>query len=368
MAAPLGFRPEHAVAASFELGPSRYPTGPRQQAFFEALEMQAAAIPGTRAAAITDSIPPAGGTRGRPYTSLLAEGHERYTRDAGGMIVWRFITPDYFAALDIPIVRGRGFFEQDRDPGRNATVLSQSLANRLFPSEEAVGRHVSFGQGEPWYTVVGIAADVKNNGVAERAAPEYYLLRGHGTDPVYSSTMMRGATVILRTTLEPRAAASSLRAILTGLDPTMPVKLQTLDERVSQLAVRPRFDAALVTLFAAMGLLLAAIGLYGVMAFLVAQRTAEIGLRMAIGASGGRIAAEVVWSAARWTAAGVVLGIAGSLAAARAIQTALFGVTPRDLPSLAVAVGVLAAVALVAAWAPARRAAAVDPLAALRVE
>jgi predicted permease len=367
-AAPLGFQPEHVIAASFELGPSRYPTGVRQQAFFEGLEARAAAIPGVRAAALSDSLPPAGGTRARPYTALQAEGHERYTRDTGGMIVWRFITPDYFAALGIPIVRGRGFAEEDREPSRNATVLSQSLAARLFPGEEAVGRSVSFGEREPWYTVVGIAADVKNNGVAEHASPEYYLLRRHGSDPVYASTPMRGANVILRTALDAQAAANSLRAILRELDPTMPVKVQTFDERVSQLAVRSRFDAALVTLFAAMGLLLSAVGLCGVMAFLVAQRTPEIGLRMAIGASPGAIAASVIGSAARWTAAGVLLGAAGSIVATRAIETMLFGVGARDPLSLAIAAGTLTGVALIAAWAPARRASAVDPLEALRVE
>jgi putative ABC transport system permease protein len=268
-------------------------------------------------------------------------------------------------------VRGRAFTEEDRDPSRDATILSQSLAARLFPGQEAVGRRVQFGEGEPWYTVVGIASEVKNNGVTERAGPEYYLVRRHGKDPLFvngPSGPMRGATVILRTTLSPRAAAGSLRTVLSSLDPTMPVKVQTLDERVSQLATRPRFDTVLVSLFAAMGLLLAAVGLYGVMAFLVAQRTPEIGLRMAIGASPGKIAASVIWSAARWTAAGVVLGIAGSLAAARAIQTMLFGVGTHDPLSLGIAIAVLAAVALIAAWSPARRAAAVDPLEALRVE
>jgi predicted permease len=375
-AAPLGFQPEHAVAATFELGPSRYPTWQRQQAFFERLEARATSIPGTRAAAISDSIPPAGGTRSRPYTSLLAEGHERYTRDTGGMIAWRFVTPDYFAALGIPLVRGRGFTEDDREPGRDSTILSQTLAQRLFPGEQAVGRRVRFGDGETWYTVVGIAANVRNSGVTEPAGPEYYLLRRHGDDPVYAAPGCtttatcgwRAATVILRTTLSPRAAAASLRGIVGELEPTLPVRVQTLDERVSQLAVRPRFDTALVTLFAAMGLLLAAVGLYGVMAFLVAQRTPEIGLRMAIGASPGTIAASVIASAARWTAAGVVLGIAGSIAAARAIRTMLFGVDAHDPLSLAIAVAVLAAVALAAAWAPARRAASIDPLEALRVE
>ena len=144
--------------------------------------------------------------------------------------------------------------------------------------------------------------------------------------------------------------------------------IETVRHRVSQLAMRPRFDAALVTLFAGMGLLLACVGLYGVMAFLVAQRTQEIGVRMAIGASPGAIAVMVLGSAARWTAAGAVAGVAGALVATRAIESMLFGVASHDVLSFAASAGALCTVALMAAWLPARRAAKVDPLTALRAE
>jgi predicted permease len=371
-AVPLGFDQDHAIAASFVLGPAAYASPQRQQQFFERLESGLARIPGLRAATLSDTIPPSGRVRARPYTSLQAEGHPRYTRDTGGMIAWRFITPGYFDALGIPIVRGRAFTEEDRSGGRHATVLSQALAQRLFPGEDALGRSVSFGEGEPWYTVVGIAADVRNNGVAETAAPEYYLVRRREKDPTYpvqiAPSGWRGATVVVRTALSAQAAGDSLRAAVAALDPTVPVEVRSMRERVWSLAARPRFDAALLSLFAAMGLLLAAIGLYGVMAFLVARRTAEIGLRMAIGASPADIAREVLASAAGWTAAGLVLGIAGSIIAARYLESVLFGVGAHDPLSLAASAAVLSAVSLLAAWMPARRAAAVDPLTALRVE
>jgi putative ABC transport system permease protein len=156
--------------------------------------------------------------------------------------------------------------------------------------------------------------------------------------------------------------------VVGELDPTLPVNVESVRHRVRGLAARPRFDAALLALFATMGLLLASVGLYGVMAFLVAQRTQEIGVRMAIGASPAAIAGMVLGSAARWTIAGTIVGIAGSFAAARALESMLFGVAAHDVLSLAGSTGVLIAVALFAAWLPARRAAAVDPLTALRVE
>jgi putative ABC transport system permease protein len=370
--APLGFDQDRAIAASFVLGPARYSTAQRQQEFFESLEARIAQIPGAGVAAITDTLPPTGRVRSLPYTAIQAEGHPRYTQDSGGMIAWRFVTPGYFAALGVPIVNGRGFTEADRDPSRNAVVLSHALAHRLFPAEAPLGRGVRFGENEPWYSVVGVAADVKNAGVAERPGPEYYLVRRHGKDPVYAAQILpfgwRTGTIVIRTSMSEQTAANSLRAVVGELDPTLPVNVESVRHRVRGLAARPRFDAALLALFATMGLLLASVGLYGVMAFLVAQRTQEIGVRMAIGASPAAIAGMVLGSAARWTVAGTIIGIVGSFAAARALESMLFGVAAHDVLSLAGSTGVLIAVALFAAWLPARRAAAVDPLTALRVE
>jgi putative ABC transport system permease protein len=369
---PLGFDRDRAIAASFVLGPARYATAQRQQEFYESLEARIAQIPGVATAAIPDTLPPSGRVRAMPYTAIQAEGHPRYTQDTGGMVAWRFVTPGYFAALGVPILNGLGFTEGDRDASGNAVVLSQSLARRLFPAQEPLGRGVRFGEGEPWYTVVGIAADVKNSGVAVEPGPEYYLVRRHGKDPVYAAQILpfgwRSASIAIRTSMSEGAAASALRAAVGEIDSTVPVYVESVRHRVSALAARPRFDAALLALFAAMGLLLASIGLYGVMAFLVAQRTQEIGVRMAIGASPAAIAGMVLGSAARWTVAGAILGIIGSLAAAQALKSILFGVAAHDVLALAGSAGVLIVVALLAVWLPARRAAAVDPVTALRVE
>jgi ABC-type antimicrobial peptide transport system permease subunit len=168
--------------------------------------------------------------------------------------------------------------------------------------------------------------------------------------------------------MDPRAMATRVRAEVAGLDPTVPVDIETMRQHVGRLAERPRFNAVLLGIFAGMGLLLAAIGLYGVVSFLVAQRTQEIGVRMALGATPGAIARQVLEQAARWTAAGAVLGVLGSLVTLRLLQAMLFQVSWKDPWTLAAALVVLLGVALVAAWIPSLRAARVDPVQALRRE
>jgi putative ABC transport system permease protein len=370
--APLGLRGTSSIIeAHFVLGLENYRQPARQMAFFERLEARLDRLPGVTAAALSDSIPPSGPMRAMPYTAIQAERHPRYTKGVGGMIGWRFITPGYFAAMGVPILRGRGFTPQDRNAAENSVVISASLARRLFPQEDPIGRHVRFS-GAPWYTVAGICGDVKSQGLAEPAGPEYYLVRRRGDDPVYRNQMpptgWRGAYAIIRTPEDPAAAADTLRRTIAALDPTVPIEVRTMRERVGRLAERPRFDATLLGLFAAMGVLLAAIGLYGVIAFLVAQRTQEIGVRMALGATPPDIVKLMLSHVARWTLLGTLLGIAGSLASAHWLRAMLFGVTAYDPVAIASAVVLLLSVAMLAAWLPSRRAARVDPMRALRIE
>ena len=282
------------------------------------------------------------------------------------MVSWRAVTPEYFSALRIPITRGRSFDEQDRSPTQLAVILSESLAHRLFGTEDPLGKRLRFGgpnENVPWYTLVGIARDVKNGGVNLPADPEYYVVRLHVAEDATSRS-----SVIIRTPLNPQTMQRWVRAEVGALDPTLPVDLQTMDQRVIQYLQRPRFTAVLLGIFAAMALLLAATGIYGVMAFLVSQRTQEIGVRMALGATPRNIATLQLSHAARWTALGAVAGIAGTLAGSRLIQSLLYRVRPYDPVALLAAIAVLGVVALAAALIPARRAAMVDPMVALRHE
>ncbi|HYW42352.1 MAG TPA: ABC transporter permease [Bryobacteraceae bacterium] len=354
----LGMEPEHAVAAHIVLGRSYTPV--ETLAFFEGLESRLDRLPGS-VAAISSSIPPYGGVGATPYSALNVEGRERLPEGAGAIVAWRHITPGYFEALGIPIVRGRGFNQQDRGAGAAAIVLSQTLARRLFPGEDPVGRRIFQSANGQWRTVVGVAGDVRNNGLTEPPIAEYYAVRKHAPEEASSDDSgWRAASIVVRSRLAPRDISGAIRAAIAELAPTLPVNIQTMAERVSSLTAQPRFNALLLGGFAAVGLLLAAIGIYGVIAFLVGQRAPEIGIRMALGASPSDVARLFLLHAARWTAAGLGLGLAGSL-----VVTRLLG-SPRDRASLAAAAAVLSAVALAAAWLPSRRAARIDPVQTLR--
>jgi predicted permease len=362
---PLGMRTDSVLTASITLGQKSYGEPARQLAFFEELEARLSGLPGVTQLALSDSLPPGGPARSTIYSVIDVRGRARSAEGTGGMVTWRSVTPAYFAALGIPILRGRAFQEQDRDPHGTVVILSDTLARRMFPGEDPLGKQIQPGRSGPWLNIVGVAANVKNSGLAERDDPEFYVARKHTAE-----TAGRTATAILRTANDPWAMSRWVRATAAALDPTMPVNIETLDQRVGKLAERPRFNALLLGLFAGMGLMLAAIGLYGVMSFLVAQRTREIGIRMALGATPGAVARLVLAHAARWTAAGAVLGAIGSLWAARLLDALLFHVSAKDPWTLASviagAIAVLLGTALAAAWIPSRRAARVDPMQALR--
>jgi predicted permease len=360
---PLGMRTGSVLTATVTLGQKSYSEPASQLAFFEELERRLHSIPGVTQLALSDSTPLSGTPRSTIYSVIDVAGRPRTAEGTGGMVIWRAVTPGYFAALGVPILRGRGFQEQDRDPSRTAVILSDALARRMFPGEDPLGKQIRPGRSGPWRTVIGVAGNVKNNTLAERDDPEFYAVRKHSPEP-----FGRTATAILSGPADRAALARWVRTTVAALDPTLPVNIETLDQRVSQLAQRPRFNAWLLGLFAGMGLLLSAIGLYGVISFLVAQRTQEIGVRMALGATPGAVARLVLGHAASWTFAGAVLGVAGSLFAARLLEAMLFHVSARDPWILAAAVAVLCATAMLAAWVPSRRAARVDPMQALREE
>ncbi len=360
---PLGMQTDSVLTASITLGQKSYGEPARQLAFFEELEGRLGRLPGVTQLAVSDSLPPSGPARSTIYSVIDVRGRARSAAGTGGMVTWRSVTPAYFAVLEIPVLRGRAFQEQDRDPRGTAVVLSDTLARRMFPGEDPLGKQIQPGRSGPWLSVVGVAGNVKNSGLAERDDPEFYVVRKHAAE-----TAGRTATVILRTANDPRAMSRWVRATAAELDPTVPVNIETLSQRVGKLAQRPRFNALLLGLFAGMGLTLAAIGIYGVMSFLVTQRTREIGVRMALGATPGAVAGLVLAHAARWTAAGAALGAIGSLWAARLLDSLLFHVSAGDPWTLTSAIALLSGTALAAAWTPARRAARVDPMEALRQE
>jgi predicted permease len=361
---PLGIRTDRVVTAAVTLGRASYPAPAQRLAFFEEMEQRLHRIPGAAEVAVAESLPPAGNSMGSMlYAAIDVRGRPRFTDGTGGRVQWRSVTPRYFSTLGIPILQGRAFREEDRDPGRNVVILSDRLARRMFPGKSPVGQQMRPGfQGE-WLSVVGVAANVKNAGLIEPDHPEYYVPRKHSPQNVTA-----GATALIRTAIPTRAMAKSVLAEIAGLDSTLPANIETMDQRVGKLAERPRFNALLLGIFASLGVLLAAIGLYGVISFLVARRAPEIGIRMALGATPAAITRMVLRQAGFWTAAGAAMGAVGSLVVVRLLDHLLFHVSAKDPWTFAGAVATLLAVAFAAAWIPSRRAAHLDPMQVLRRE
>ena len=362
-AVPLGMDTQNVMTAQIALGQYRYPTPERQVAFFDDLEGRLRNMPGVTALGLSDTLPPSGGMQATIYSQIETPGRPTPAEGTGGMIGWRSVSPGYFQALGVPIVRGRAFTEADRAAGQEPVILSESLAKRLFPGEQALGKSLRMGRSGPWRQVVGIAADVRNNGLAESSDPEYYV-----PWKVEAEGYFRVGYLTVKTPMTPEAAATWLRQETASLDATVPVIIEKMSGRVGKLSERPRFNAILLSLFAGLGVILAAIGIYGVIGFVVGQRTREIGVRMALGASPRTIWRMVMGQVARWTVAGVVVGLLGSWYVVRVLQSLVFQTSLRDPWTATGALSVMLSAAFLATWVPARRAMRVDPIEALRYE
>jgi putative ABC transport system permease protein len=361
---PLGMRTSGVLTATIALGPQAYPDQTRRTAFFDEWEEKLRHTPGVSDAALVNALPPLTNvTLSMLYNAIGVQGRPQDVNGTGGRVAWRAITPDYFAVLGIPIERGRAFREEDRGADQNVVILNNALAHRMFPHEDPIGKQIQPGRRGPWLNVIGVAGNVKNSGLVDDAGPEYYVARKHSGENVG-----RTATAIVRTTADFAGMARWLRAEVSAIDPTAPVTIETMQQHVGKLAERPRFNALLLGLFAATGLLLATIGLYGVVSFLVAQRTPEIGVRMALGATPSAISGLVFRHAARSAAAGAVAGSIASYFLVQLLSTMLFQVPAHDPWTVGAVLALLTAVVMLASWIPSRRAARLNPVEVLRQE
>jgi putative ABC transport system permease protein len=353
----LGMQTGGVFTTQIALPEFRYDTSRKRMQFYLDAEASIRRLPGIRAVAFSDSVPP-GGSMGMRWSDLTIDGKPYPDQGTGGSLAARKVTPDYFSALNIPIVRGRGFTEEDMHSSQRVVIISRLLAARIFPGEDPIGRRVN---GD---TVVGVAENVRNGGLVEQDTPEVYFLRGKSD----SDWDGKRPVMVISSVLSPKAVAPWVRSQIAGIDPTVPVQIETLDQTVSKLADRPRFETALLGFFAFCGLLMAVIGLYGVISFVAAQRTQEIGLRMALGATRMNILRLIVSEGVRLIAIGGVLGIGAALATAQLLKSLLFQVGARDPASFAVVAALLAIVALAATLIPACAAMKVEPVVALRYE
>ena len=361
----LGMETRGVTTASITLNRYRYTTPQAQMQFILQAEASLGKLPGVSVTGMSDTVPPGGYRHDHIYSIMAVAGQPPLTGGTGGMVAWRWVTPGYFSALDIPIVRGQNFAESQRTSNERFVILSSLLASRLFSGQDPIGQHIKPVPDGPWYTVQGVAANVKNSGLAEDGLPEYYQLRRSVVDDWQQAP---SAALVLKTTLAPQALVPWIRAQIGAIDATVPVDVETLDEKVSKLADRPRFETALLGFFALTGLALAAIGLYGVIAYMAVQRTQEIGVRMALGARREDILRLILGEGVRLIGWGGAAGLGAALAVSRVLKSLLFGVGPHDPLSYFAVVVVLALVAVAATVIPASAAMKTDPMAALRVE
>jgi predicted permease len=278
----------------------------------------------------------------------------------------RLVSTDYFATLGIPLIRGRVFTEHDSESSPQVAIVNAAAARRYWPGEDPVGRRISLGADDDWREIVGIVGDTRHEGLDAETEPAAYLPQ-HQVFSNLGTGFERAMALVIRSSNDAAATASIVRSAVSGVDPQLPVgTVRTMDDVIGESIAPRRLNFVLVSAFALVALVLAAAGLYGVMSYVVAQRTREIGVRMALGASRWQVLGMVFGQAGRVTAAGIGIGVAGALALTRLMLSLLFGVSAADPTIYAAVSALLAAVALAAVAVPASRATRIDPLTALR--
>ena len=352
--ADLGFNPENVLVGSVNPPRVSYDTPPKLRAFYDQVLEKAAALPGVQKAALASVLPLSGDSD----TSFSIEGRPAPATQSETPITWyRQVSAGYFDAMGMTIRRGRAFAAGEPAP---SVVVNETFVRTFFPREEPLGRRVRFSDAsaDPWFTIIGVVADAKARGAREAAKVETFIPYWHLTEP---------GTIVILKSANPAQLAAPLRAAVSSVDRNIPVSgITTLSEMVGDSIAQPRFVATLAVAFAALALALAAIGLYGVMAYAVSQRTTEIGVRMALGATPGEVFRLVIKDGLRLAALGIALGVAGSLLVAQWLTALLFGVQPGNPTTLALTAAVLLFVSAFASFVPARRATRVDPMVAIR--
>jgi putative ABC transport system permease protein len=353
---PPGFSADGVLVARLTLAGPRYESRDAMARFHDALLARLRETPGVEAAGAAGALPLSGATNtsnfrivGRPAP---AEGQDPTSR-------WERVTPGYFRALGIPLAMGREFDDRDAGDAPKVVIVSESWARTFFPGEEIVGRQIGLGGSEEHAEVVGIVGDVRHDGLDEPVQPTMFM--------PYAQHTNGSMTLVVRTSRDPATMTTALREAVRGVDPSIPVyDVTTMREQVARSILAQRLSGSMIGVFALMALVLATVGVYGLIAYTVAERRHEIGIRLALGAQGSDVRRLVVGQGVRLTLAGVVVGLAGAVAIGRGLRSMLFGVGATHLPTLLGVSVVLLVVAAAASWIPARRAANTDLLGALR--
>ena len=351
-----GFESKNLFVFAFDLGALHYEEGRAQQYFRAAIE-QAKACPGVESATIASNLPLGGGL-GR---TVFPEGQDEASGYRGTLTQLNDIAPNFFETLRIPLVSGREFNDADRKDTTQVAVINEAMAKQFWPNQDAVGKRFHFFGEALLREVVGVVRNTVVNNIGEEPQPLAYLPLTQDYAPA--------VTMQVRTSSRPEAVVATVRSQVQSLDTNLALtNMNTVGELIDQGLWAPRMGAALLTVFGGLALLLAVVGVYGVLSYSVNQQTREIGIRMAMGAQTGRVLSLVVGQGMRLAAAGLTLGLLVAFAAMRVLSSLLFGVSAHD-PLIFVGVSlVLAAAAILACYIPARRATKVDPIIALRYE
>ena len=357
----IGLDPSRVMTMRLVLPQGQYPQAPAVKQFWARLLERVAALPGVESASLVGGLPP---LRQLNANDTMIEG---YVKAPGGpdqnIDYYQGVSPGYFEMLRVPIIEGRAFDARDGAESNRVVIVNRTLARMFYGNQSPIGRRIKESSDTaPWRTVVGVAADAKNAGIDKPTGTELYF-------PVTQIDGVRAMYLMVKTAGNPERIVGSVRAQVAQIDPSLPIaQVRLMDDVIAAANARPRFLTVLLSLFSFIALALAAVGIYGVMSFLVARRTQEFGIRMAIGARPSNVLQLVLGHGVKVGLIGVGLGTLGALVLTRFIRQLLFGVESFDPPTFAGTAVVLTLMVIAACYIPARRATRVDPVVALRYE
>jgi putative ABC transport system permease protein len=356
-----GFNPDNLLTLRIWLSSSRYGDNPQQVRFFRQLTGQIERVPGVEAVGAIQDLPV---RRNRMGYDFVMEGRPLPASGEKPDAAYRVVTPGYFAAMGIPILAGQGFTDRDDNNAPPVVIINQSMARQFWAGEDPIGRRIRFGgDNSRWYSIVGVVGDVKHMGLEEEEGPAIY--QPHAQKPPF----LRWMTVVVRMSVDPANLVGAIRSQVKAVDKDQPVyDIASMEEIISQSVANPRFYMVMLGLFAFTALILASVGIYGMLVYWVSQRRQEIGIRMALGAQQSDVLKLVLSQGVKISAIGVSLGVIAALVLSRTMSSLLYDVSPAD-PFTYLGVSLLfISVATLACYLPARRAVKVDPLEALRYE
>ena len=354
----LGFDPENVLTMHISLPQSKYAEKGQQSAFSQELLQRVGRLPGVESAGTISPLPLTGGS----MQEFFIEGDPPATSNQGFNTNLHRCSPDYFRTMRIPLLKGRYFDERDVGQSQSVVIVNETFARRFWPDEDAVGKRISFsGPDGPWSNIVGVVGDIRHLRLEAEAGLEMYR--------PYSQSPIPYVALVARSDSGASAIANSIKSEVAGLDSSLPVySIRPMQQIISRSLAPRRFQMVLMGIFAGIALILAAIGIYGVMSYSVGQRTHEIGIRMALGAKSHDVLKLVIGQGMRLAFVGVTAGLIAAFALTRLIESLLFGVSATDPATFIAIAFLLTGVALLACYLPARRATKVDQMVALRYE